>query len=137
MTRTTRFSLNAVASALLAVALAGNAPAEPLLSQGIGASTCARLLDDLKPADGLSDPINLMLYAWVQGYVTAANIALLEYNNRHLDMSDLTDAHVLWMIRDYCRANPDKKPANALDAYIKTAKKSKAEWKTGTVEWDE
>ena len=37
------------------------------------------------------------------------------------------------MYLDYCKANPDKRPGNALDAFIKTAKKSKARWKeTGT-----
>jgi hypothetical protein len=78
-----------------------------------------------------------MLYAWVQGYISAANVALLEYDNKHIDMSDLSDTRVLSMILDYCKANPDKRPANALDAFIKTAKKGKAQWKTGTVEWDE
>jgi hypothetical protein len=52
-------------------------------------------------------------------------------------MTDLDASRVLSMILDYCKANPDKRPGNALDAFIKTAKKSKAQWKTGTVEWDE
>ena len=126
----------------LAVPLALFAPAsgaytEPLLSQGIGSSNCARLATDLKPGEGLNDPVNLMLYAWVQGYISAANVALLEYDSKHVDMSELTDARVLQMIQDYCKAHPDKKPSNALDAFLKTAKKMKAQWQTGTVEWDE
>lgn len=128
--------LDAVAAVTLTAIVAAPAAAEPLLSQGIGSSSCARLADDLKPAEGLNDPVNLMLYAWVQGYVTAANVALLEYDSKFVDMQDLTDPHVLYMIADYCKANPDKKPANALDAYIKAAKKGKAEWTVGTVEWD-
>ena len=52
-------------------------------------------------------------------------------------MADLTDVKVLGMLQDYCKAHPDKKPANALDAFLKTAKKKKAQWTTGTVEWDE
>ena len=130
-------SFLAAASLLIAAVLACSAGAEPLLSQGIGTSNCARLASDLKPAEGLNDPVNLMLYAWVQGYVTAANVALLEYDNRYADMQELTDSHVLWMIADYCRANPDKRPADALDRYIKSAKKGKAQWTVGTVEWDE
>jgi len=114
-----------------------SATSEPLLSQGIGASSCARLIADIKPAEGLNDQVNLMLYAWAQGYVSAANMALLEYDGKHVDMSELTDTRVLSMLLDYCKANPDKRPANALDAFIKTAKKGKADWKTGTVEWDE
>lgn len=113
------------------------ARAEPLLSQGIGISSCARVAADIKPGEGLDNPVNLMLYAWAQGYISAANVALLEYDAKHVDMSELTDARVLGLLQDYCKAHPDKKPSNALDAYIKTTKKLKTQWKTGTVEWDE
>ena len=126
----------AVACTVLGTAI-GYARAEPLATQGIGTSSCARLAADVSPADGLNNPVNLMLYAWVQGYVSAANVALLEYDSKHIDMTDLDASRVLSMILDYCKANPDKRPANALDAFIKTAKKGKAQWKTGTVEWDE
>jgi hypothetical protein len=126
-----------VADVLLGVFSLAGARAEPLLSQGIGVSNCARVAADIKPAEGLDNPVNLMLYAWVQGYVSAANVALLEYDAKHLDMSELTDTRVLGMLQDYCKAHPDKKPANALDAYIKTSKKLKTQWTTGTVQWDE
>lgn len=111
--------------------------AEPLLSQGIGTSACSRVAGDIKPAEGLSDPVNLMLYAWMQGYISAANVALLEYDGRYVNMADLSVNQALQLIQDYCKAHPDKKPANALDTYLKTTKKGKAEWQTGTVEWDE
>jgi hypothetical protein len=126
-----------LAVSVAALLAGGSAVGEPLLSQGIGSATCAKLAPDIKPAEGLNDEVNVMLYAWVQGYISAANVALLEYDNKHIDMSDLIDTRVLSMILDYCKANPDKRPANALDAFIKTAKKDKAQWKTGTVEWDE
>jgi hypothetical protein len=122
---------------LLSATSALPARAEPLLAQGIGTSNCARLAADIKPSEGLGNPVNMMLYSWVQGYVSAANVALLEYNSTHLDMSVLTDAKVLGMIADYCKAHPDKKPANALDDYIRTTKKQKTQWTTGTVLWDE
>src|SRR5258708_1553255 len=123
---------------LFATVLAcGSAAGEPLLSQGAGTAGCARLTADIKPAEGLNDQVNMMLYAWVQGYLSAANVALLEYDSKYIDMSELADTRVLAMILDYCKANPDKRPVNALDAFIKTAKKGKAEWRTGTVEWDE
>jgi hypothetical protein len=113
------------------------APPEPLLSRGIGTISCASLAADIKPNEGLNDPINLMLYAWVEGYISAANVALLEYDRRHVDMNELTDLNVLHMIREYCKAHPEKKPSNALDAYLKTTKKMRAQWQAGTVEWDE
>jgi hypothetical protein len=117
--------------------ICGSAAGESLVSQGIGASSCAKLTADIKPAEGLNDQVNMMLYAWVQGYISAANVALLEYDNKHIDMSDLTEPRVLAMILDYCKANPDRHPSNALDAFIKMAKKDRAQWKTGTVEWDQ
>ena len=30
-----------------------------------------------------------MLYAWVQGYVSAANIAMLESDGKHLDIGQI------------------------------------------------
>ncbi len=42
------------------------AQADPLLSRGIGTTNCAGLVADIKPSEGLNDPVNLMLYAWVQ-----------------------------------------------------------------------
>jgi hypothetical protein len=128
--------LTVLVATIAAAVLTLPARAEPLLFQGVGSSSCARLADDVKPADGLNNPVNLMLYAWVQGYISAANTALLEYDGKHVDMSDLTDAHVLRMIQDYCKSHPDKKPVNALDTYLKTTKKMRAQWQTGSVEWD-
>src|SRR6202035_5373821 len=54
------------------------AQAEPLLTQGIGTSSCSRLAGDLKPGEGLSNPVNLMAYSRAQGYISAANISLVE-----------------------------------------------------------
>ena len=126
-----------VAAALIGFCSLTPAKADPLLSQGIGVSNCARVATDIKPSEGLDNPVNLMLYAWVQGYISAANVALLEYDGRYVNMADLTVSNVLQMVQDYCKSHPDKKPAQALDAYLKTTKKGKAQWTTGTVEWDE
>src|SRR5262245_6985409 len=104
-TRTTR-----LATAAAIVALLGGVAtlrAEPLVTQGIGTSNCGRLAGDLKPGEGLSNPVNLMLYSWVQGYVSAANIALLEDQSKHVDMSALDEARVLNIVMTFCKANPD------------------------------
>jgi hypothetical protein len=126
-----------ILAAMIAGSLPATAFADPLLSRGIGTTSCAKISGDIKPNEGLNDPINLMLYAWVEGYVSAANVALLEYDRRHVDMAALTDINVLHLIQEYCKAHPEKRPSDALDAYVKTAKKMRAQWKTGTVEWDE
>ena len=126
----------AIACAVVGIAI-GHANAEPLATQGIGTSSCARLAADVSPADGLSNPVNLMLYAWVQGYVSAANIALLEGGAKHIDMSTLDEAKVLNLVLGFCKANPDKKPIGAIDEMIRDAAKIKANWVPGTIAWDE
>ena len=113
------------------------AAAEPLVTQGIGTSSCAQLGADLNPAEGLANPVNLMLYAWVQGYVSAANIALLEDDAKHIDLSALDDSTVLNLVSSYCKANPDKKPIAAIDELIRHSAKVKTKWESGTVEWAE
>ena len=128
----------AMTCALFAVAATGrNANAEPLATQGIGTSSCARLAADVSPADGLNNPVNLMLYAWVQGYISAANIALLEGGAKHIDMSALDEGKVLNLVLSFCKANPDKKPIGAIDEMIRKAAKIKARWAPGTIAWDE
>src|SRR5262249_38333493 len=107
------------AAGLAAMAATTAQAAEPLISQGIGVASCERLAGDLKPAEGLSNPVNLVLVAWVQGYVSAANIALLEEDGRHVDMSTLDETKVLTGIQAFCKANPDKKPVAAVDEMIR------------------
>jgi len=124
-------------AALVVSGLPDAATAEPLVGQGIGTSSCSRLAGDIDPAEGLSNPINLLLVAWVQGYVSAANIALLEDGGRHVDMNTLDDVKVLSLVQDFCKANPDKKPVAAIDDFIRTSAKIKANWEPGTIEWDE
>jgi hypothetical protein len=113
------------------------AASEPLVSQGIGAASCERLAADINPAEGLGNPFNLALLAWVQGYVSAANIALLEDDSKHVDMSTLDATKVLTLVQAFCKANPDKKPVAAIDDLIRSSEKIKTMWEPGTVEWDE
>jgi hypothetical protein len=121
-------------AALVAMTIAA---AEPLISRGIGTASCERLADDLKPAEGVANPINLALLAWVQGYVSAANIALLEEDARHVDMSTLDETELVTLVQTFCKANPDKKPIAAIDNLIRMSAKVKTTWEPGTVEWDE
>jgi len=113
------------------------AAAEPLVTQGIGTSSWTKLVVDLKPADGLANPFNLLLYAWVQGYVSAANIALLETGGKYLDMTMLDDRKMLDDVLAFCKANPDAKPVAAIDEVIRKTAKIEAKWEPGTVAWDE
>jgi hypothetical protein len=123
--------------AVLLCARANAAGAEPLVTQGIGTSNCGRLAADLKPAEGLNNPVNLMLYSWVQGYVSAANVSMLESGTKHVDIATLDERKVLSLVLEYCKANPDRKPVGAIDEYVRKATKIKATWESGTVKWEE
>jgi hypothetical protein len=126
-----------LAAIALLCPLAGAATAEPLVTQGIGTTNCGRLAADLKPAEGLNNPVNLMLYSWVQGYVSAANVSMLESSTQHVDISTLDERKVFSLVLDFCKANPDRKPVSAIDDYMRKATKIKATWATGTVKWED
>ena len=113
------------------------ARAEPLLTQGIGTSSCARLASDLKPGEGLGNAVNLMAYSWAQGYISAANISLVEADAKHVDMGQLDEPKVINMLLAYCKANPDKQPLGALNEYLRKSPKVKIKWEKGTVDWNQ
>ena len=113
------------------------ARAEPLLTQGIGTSNCGRLAGDLRPGEGLGNPVNLMAYSWAQGYISAANISLAEADSRHVDMGQLDENKVLTMLQKFCKANPDKQPLGALNEFLRKSAKVKIKWDKGTVDWSQ
>jgi hypothetical protein len=135
-TMTTNFNRIALASCV-ALMLCAGARAEPLLTQGIGTSNCARLAGDLKPAEGLGNPVNLMAYAWAQGYISAANISLVEADSKHVDMGQLDENKILNLLVTYCKANPDKQPLGALNDYLRKSPKVHIKWEKGTVDWNQ
>jgi hypothetical protein len=130
----------AACTAIAWFGIAASAPlahAEPLISQGIGAASCAQLAGDIKPAEGLNNRFNLVLFAWIQGYISAANITLLEESGKHVDLSGLDDTTVLSLVQDFCKANPEKRPIGAIDRFIRRSSKIKADWEQGTVDWEQ
>lgn len=132
-----RATFAAGVAAIIAIAWAGaTAQAEPLLTQGIGTSNCGRLAADLKPGEGLGNPVNLMAYSWAQGYISAANISLVEADAKHVDMSQLDENKVLTMLQKFCKANPDKQPLAALNEYLRQSPKVHIKWEKGSVEWN-
>jgi len=128
----------ACCAALLCAALgAGAAAVEPLLTQGIGTSNCGRLAGDIKPGEGLTNPVNLMAYSWAQGYISAANIALVEADAKHVDMGQLDENRVLNLLLTFCKANPDKQPLGALNDYLRKTAKVRIKWEKGTIDWNQ
>jgi hypothetical protein len=126
----------ALVLSLLSCGFATPTRAEPLLTQGIGTQSCGKLAADLKPSEGLNHPPNYLLFYWVQGYVSAANIHLLNEYTDYVDMNDVDVAVILKLVADFCRANPDKKPISAIDQFIREANKVKAEEKDAFDPWE-
>ena len=75
--RSYRLTAAAVALAFVALSQCGSSRAEPILRGGIGLQSCEKLAADIKPADGFNHLPNALLFYWVQGYLSAANIYLL------------------------------------------------------------
>jgi hypothetical protein len=72
----------------------------------------------------------------VQGYVSAANIYLLNEYTDYVDMNDVEVSVILKLVYDFCRANPDKKPIAAIDQFIREANKVQADEKDAFDPWE-
>jgi hypothetical protein len=137
-----RFQHLARTAAVLTLALAISvfstpSRADPLITQGVGLSSCAKLGADLKPSEGLNHPPNYLLFYWVQGYVSAANIYLLNEYTNYVDMNDVDANKILKLVFDFCKANPDKKPISAIDKFIRDATKVDAKDKDVFNPWEQ
>jgi hypothetical protein len=99
------------------------AHAEKWVTQGIGLASCAKVANDLKPSEGLNNTMNALLFYWIQGYMSAANIYLLNEYTNYIDLESATDAKMISLVYNFCKANPDKKPISAIDKFIRDAKK--------------
>ena len=109
--------------------------AEPLATNGIGVASCEKLAKDMKPEEGFNNITNSLLFYWVQGYMSAANMALLEGDSQYVDLFKMNEKKILTLVYDFCQKNPDKKPISAIDKLIEDSDKVEAKWKSGTVPW--
>jgi hypothetical protein len=134
---TTVCATGALATALAVATFSAPTRADPLITQGVGLSSCSKLGNDLKPSLGLDHPPNYLLFYWVQGYVSAANIYLLNEYTNYVDMNGVEADKIIQVVYDFCRANPDKKPISAIDQFIRDAKKVDADDKDVFSPWDE
>ena len=125
--------LSAVAACFLA--FASPASAEPLATAGIGVASCEKLAKDMNPAQGFSNTTNALIFYWIQGYMSAANMALLEGASQYVDLFVMNETKILPLIFDFCKKNPDKKPISLIDKLIEDSDKSEGKWKSGTVPW--
>ena len=134
---TARAVLVMVCAVLLATGESGNADPQTTLRprRGIGLTPCARLLDQLQPRQGLANSANLAMVSWFQGYASAANIALLDARGMHFVLAELDESRILSMIVSFCKANPERRPVELIDSYIRDAPKHKVKWDSRQIKW--
>jgi hypothetical protein len=113
----------------------GAVQAEPLTTSGIGLASCEKLAADLKPEQGFNHLPNALVYYWVQGYMSAANIATLEGDSDYVDLSKYDEKVILPAIQDFCLKNPGKKPISLIDEILSNADRAKGAWTKGTIKW--
>jgi hypothetical protein len=120
--------------AALCLTLADARGAEPLATAGIGLTSCRKLASDMKPEAGFSHLPNALIFYWIQGYLSAANITMLESDQEYVDLSGF-DETLVPKIHEYCTKNPDKKPISFVDQLLNDAPKLKGTWQKGTIPW--
>lgn len=113
----------AVAIAAVFAGLAATGRADPLLRHGIGLQSCEKIAPQLKPGAGLDHLPNALLFSWFQGYISAANIHLLNKYTDYVDAGSVDEPTITKLVADFCKANPDKRPVNAIDKFIQDATK--------------
>jgi hypothetical protein len=119
-----------------AAAAAGVVRAEPLLTQGIGLQSCAKLAPSLKPGAGLDHLPNALLFYWFQGYMSAANIYLLNEYSDYIDISGVDEPTITRLVAEFCTANPGQKPISAIDKFIRDADKVSAKESDAFDPWE-
>ena len=73
---------------------------------------------------------------WTQGYLSAANIYLLNEYTDYVDIGAVTEPDITQLVADFCKANPDKKPISAIDKFIREATKIKAKESDAFDPWE-
>jgi hypothetical protein len=126
----------ALAAFVVLCSFGSDGRAEPLIRSGIGLQSCAKLSADLKPSEGLDHLPNALVFYWVQGYLSAANIHLLNEYNDYVDVGAVTAETILPLGAKFCKANPDKRPVNAIDKFITDAAKIDVKESDAFDPWD-
>ena len=110
--------------------------ADPMLRSGIGLSSCAKLGPDLKVDGGLNHMPNALLFYWAQGYISAANIHMLNENTDYVDVGAVDEPTITKLVVEFCKANPDKRPVNAIDKCLQDRAKIEAKESDAFDPWE-
>lgn len=130
------FKLKSIAGVVVSLmAATTSVQSEPLTTAGIGLASCEKLAKDLKPEEGFNHLPNALVFYWVQGYMSAANITTLESDSNYIDLSKYDEKAILPAIKAFCDKNPDKKPISMIDSILNDAARVKGKWTKGTIKW--
>src|SRR6266849_6931677 len=77
----------------------GQAP-YALLRSGIGLQSCEKLAPDIKPSEGFNHLPNALLFYWVQGYLSAANVYLLNEYTDFVDLNAVGETKITQLVAD-------------------------------------
>ena len=85
---------------------------------------------------GLDHMPNALLFYWAQGYMSAANIHMLNENTDYVDVGAVDEPTITKLVVEFCQANPDKRPVNAIDKFLQDAKKVEAKESDAFNPWE-
>lgn len=103
-------------AALIALSAATSALAEnePQYTMGITGLKCEKLLSATKESDSPRSHVPMAMIAWMEGYVSAMNIALKQQGQPRYDIVSMTP-HEYWAtIYGFCKRNSDKQVMGAI-----------------------
>jgi len=90
----------------------------------------------LEPGAGLDHLPNALLFYWFQGYMSAANIYLLNEYSDYIDISGVDEPTITRLVAEFCTANPGQKPISAIDKFIRDADKVSAKESDAFDPWE-
>jgi hypothetical protein len=121
--------MRSLCAAMLALALCTAVPAahaDPLGHQGhrtVELRQARQRHEAKRGAQPHAQRAAVLLDPGLPEYLSAANIYLLNEYTNYINLDGATDAKMIKLVYDFCKANPDKTPISAIDAFIRDAKK--------------
>ena len=125
-----------ILAAVAAMSFAAESRAEPQFRIGAGFQSCEKAAQNLKVGGGLDHLPNALMFIWVQGYMSAANIHLMNEYNDYIDLGAVEEADITQLVSDFCKDNPGKRPIDAIDPMIKRRKKIEIKESDAFDPWD-
>jgi hypothetical protein len=109
--------------AAMMIATAGSARADTLMFSGAGITSCATFAEQYR---GSPQVVELVYFAWAQGFMAGLNAADVNATGRARDLSSMANDEQKGYLRSYCDAHPLSEYMYAVwDLYTKQLKVAK------------